>query len=135
MLRRSKERLLRMTRNPYTSSQKFLARAMAITLALDAALFGVNVGAARADTGYYRHIFFDNSLEPDAYYYSSGKASAPSTLALPHNKLPVESKIFFTPPNALRLQWQSEPDGGWEAQVEVMRFRNREIRFDGDFLY
>ena len=97
--------------------------------------FAVNVGGARADTGYYRHIFFDNSLEPDAYYYSSGKASAPSTLALTHNKLPVDSKIFFTPPNALRLQWQSQPDGGWEAEVEVIPFRNREIRFDGDFLY
>src|SRR4029077_1978301 len=27
-----------------------------------------------ADTSYYQHSFFDNSLTPDAYYYSSGKA-------------------------------------------------------------
>src|ERR1700737_5016892 len=45
--------------------------------------------SARADTGYYHHNFFDNSITSDAYYYSSGKASAPSTLALQNGKLPV----------------------------------------------
>ena len=40
-------------------------------------------------------------------------------------RLPVETKIFLTPPNALRLQWQSEPDGGWIAEVRVANFRNR----------
>src|SRR2546421_5694295 len=64
--------------------------------------------AALGDTGYYRHSFFDNSLTRDAYYYSSGKVSAPSALALAGGgKLPVETKIFFTPPNALRLEGTS----------------------------
>jgi exo beta-1,2-glucooligosaccharide sophorohydrolase (non-reducing end) len=85
--------------------------------------------AAYADTRYYQHSFFDNSLTPDAYYYSSGKASAPSVLALVNGKVPVEGKTFLTPPNALRLQWQSAEGGGWEVRVDVMRFRNREIRF------
>ena len=95
----------------------------------------VGAGYTLADTNYYHHIFFDNSLEQDAYYYSSGKASAPSTLALLNGKLPADRKIFFTPPNALRLEWQSEQGGGWEAQIDVMRFRNREISFSGDTLY
>ena len=93
------------------------------------------VDCASADTSYYQHSFFDNSLTPDAYYYSSGRASAPSTLALVNGKLPVEGKIFLTPPNALRLEWQSEESGGWEAHVDVMRFRNRETRFQGDRLF
>jgi hypothetical protein len=87
-----------------------------------------------ADTSYYQHSFFDNSLTPDAYYYSSGKASAPSVLALVNGKVPVEGKTFLTPPNALRLEWQSAETGGWEARVDVMRFRNREIQFRGDSL-
>src|SRR5260370_38692069 len=61
---------------------------------------------ARADTDYYRHTFFDNSITSDAYFYSSGKVPAPSSLLLKGGKLPVDTKIFFTPPNAFRLEWQ-----------------------------
>jgi hypothetical protein len=92
-------------------------------------------GVARADTDYYRHQFFDNSITSDAYFYSTGKPSAPSSLLLINGKLPVETKNFFTPPNALRLEWQSAGDGGWDAEIEVMKFRNREINFLGDTLY
>src|ERR1022692_4628624 len=90
---------------------------------------------AKGDTQYYKHTFFDNSLEPDAYYYSSGKASSPSTLELIHGRLPVSRDFFYTPPNALRLKWHSVPDGGWEAGISAINFRNREINFQGDTLY
>jgi hypothetical protein len=90
---------------------------------------------ASADTEYYRHIFFDNSLEPDAYFYSEGRASAPSLLELVNKKLPVSHDIFFTPPNALRLKWTSVPDGGWEAGIRIVNFRNRQPGFSGDVLY
>jgi len=90
---------------------------------------------AHADTEYYKHLFFDNSSNTAAYYFSSGKVSAPSSLVLENGRLPVETSIFFTPPNALRLQWTSASDGGWETQIDVLRFRNRPILFDGDTLY
>jgi hypothetical protein len=90
---------------------------------------------AQCDTQYYNHTLFDNSLEPDAYYDSSGKASSPSTLELIHGKLPVSRDLFYTPPNALRLKWRSVPDGGWEAGVRAINFRNREINFRGDTFY
>jgi exo beta-1,2-glucooligosaccharide sophorohydrolase (non-reducing end) len=98
------------------------------------ALLLVVAASVRADTEYYRHVFFDNSLTPDAYFYSAGKATAPSLLALVDGKLPVETGTFFTPPNALRLEWTSRPGGGWVAQIDVVQFRNREIRFQGDAL-
>lgn len=87
-----------------------------------------------ADTEYYRHAFFDNSETPDFYFYSAGKAVAPSILDLQSQKAPVDSAIFFTPPNSLRLSWQSNPGGSWELQVRVVEFRDREILFDGDSL-
>ena len=90
---------------------------------------------AQADTEYYRHVFFDNSLEADAYYYSEAKASAPSMIESERGKLPVSRDVFFTPPNALRLKWLSVERGGWEAAVRVIDFRNREIAFRGDTLY
>jgi len=92
----------------------------------------------RADTRYYEHSFFDNSLTSitgDGYFYSSGTPSAPSTLELVKRKLPVERAIFLTPPNALRLAWQSMPNGGWDAEIRVVNFRNRLVRFQGDTLY
>ncbi len=90
---------------------------------------------ARADTDYYHRSLFDNSLTADRYYYSSGRASAPSTLALDHDKLPVDTSQFFTGPNALRLAWTSMPAGGWTAEIDVPRWRNRDLFFPGDTLY
>jgi exo beta-1,2-glucooligosaccharide sophorohydrolase (non-reducing end) len=88
-----------------------------------------------ADTEYYRHTFFDNSDTPDSYFYSVGEAVAPSNLELRDKKVPVDSNIFFTPPNALRLAWESNPGGAWELQLRVVEFRNREILFYGDALF
>ena len=110
-----------------------------ILLVLRAALLAVAaflvVAPVSADTRYYQHSFFDNSLMPDSYYYSSGTPSAPSTLELIDKKLPVDTTAFVTPPNALRLAWSSQPGGGWDAEIRVVNFRNRQIRFSGDTLY
>jgi hypothetical protein len=89
---------------------------------------------ALANTEYYRHVFFDNSLTADNYFYSAGSKSEPSSLALNGEKLPVDTEHFHTPPNALKVEWTSRAGGGWVAQVEVVKFRNREIRFEGDTL-
>src|ERR1700680_2855588 len=55
---------------------------------------------AYGNSDYYRHIYFDNSLTSDFYFYSSGHASSPSSLEQKNWKLPVETKVFLTPPNA-----------------------------------
>src|SRR5450755_4572002 len=91
-------------------------------------------GIAQSDTAYYQHIIFDNSLTQDRYWNSRGKATAPSTLQLNNEKLPVENDIYLTGPNALRLEWQSFRDGGWVAEIQVDHFRNRPINFSGDTL-
>lgn len=91
--------------------------------------------SACANTEYYRHTIFDNSLTSDAYYYSRWLANGPSFLELKNGRLPVDTKVFFTPPNALRLQWQSQPGGGWEAEIHVDFYRNRFPEFKGKNLY
>jgi exo beta-1,2-glucooligosaccharide sophorohydrolase (non-reducing end) len=88
-----------------------------------------------AQARYYKHVFFDYSLTPDAYYYSAGKSTGPSTIRLHDGKLPVDSTTFFEPPNAVRLDWKSMPNGNWEAELRVVNFRFREINFGGDTLY
>jgi exo beta-1,2-glucooligosaccharide sophorohydrolase (non-reducing end) len=86
-------------------------------------------------TDYYNHVVFDNSITSDYYYYSTGHAVFPSSVELLSGGLPVEKKNFFTPPNALRLQWRSAAGGSWETEVRVVSMRNRPTNFDGDTLY
>ena len=88
-----------------------------------------------ANTDYYRHVVFDNSLTSETYFYSEGSANGPSFLEQKNWHLPVETKTFLTPPNAIRLQWESQPGGGWEAEVRVVNFRNRLPEFSGHNLY
>lgn len=90
--------------------------------------------SAYADTAYYHRVLFDNSINQDSYFYSEGRASAPSELELQDGSLPVEHNHFHTPPNALRLHWKSLPAGGWTVAVELYEFRNRDIQFPGDHL-
>jgi exo beta-1,2-glucooligosaccharide sophorohydrolase (non-reducing end) len=102
-------------------------------LALLVALPLVAASARAAD--YYRHVIFDNSLTTDAYFNSRGTTNGASYLEVMNGRLPVETATFVTPPNALRLQWESKSDGGWEAEVRVDEFRNRYPELSGHDLY
>jgi hypothetical protein len=87
-----------------------------------------------AQTSYYRHTFFDNGPRTTTYFCSVGKAVEPSTLEVRDKKLPLDSGVFFTPPNSLRISWTSKVGGSWAAQIKVLEFRDREILFEGDTL-
>src|SRR5690349_9584498 len=88
-----------------------------------------------ANSEYYRHTFFDNSLTSDTYFYSSTAAFAPSQLEQKNSKLPVETTTFLTPPNALRLEWQSLEGGNWQAAIHLVSFRNRFPDLRGNTLF
>jgi len=105
----------------------FSAALVAMTL-----LFCAQPGSAQ--TSYYRHTFFDNGPRTSGYAYSTGKAVAPSTLDVQDKRLPVDSRIFLTPPNSIRVSWQSRTGGAWVAQLNVAEFRDRELLFEGDKL-
>lgn len=88
----------------------------------------------RAETLYDRHVFFDNSLPDESYYRSDGSVVAPSRLELKNGKFPVDSDHFFSPPNSLRLTWQSAPGGDWRMKLKSSRRYGRNLVFDGDTL-
>jgi len=48
------------------------------TLFLWLAILAFSSTTASANTEYYRHIIFDNSLTPDAYFYSAANANGAS---------------------------------------------------------
>lgn len=88
-----------------------------------------------AQSDYYRHIIFDNSLTRDTYFFSRAQSNGQSFIEEQNGKLPVDSQHFRTPPNAIRLQWQSAPNSGWNAQVSILDFRNRVPGLNGHNLY
>jgi exo beta-1,2-glucooligosaccharide sophorohydrolase (non-reducing end) len=91
--------------------------------------------SARADPNYSQQVFFENSLSPLTYFYSSGRASAPSTLSLIDGKVPIETSVFISGPNALELQWKSIADGGWAAELHLYEWRDRKLEFPGANLW
>jgi len=90
---------------------------------------------AHADQNYSQQVFFENSLSPGYYFYSGGRASFPSTLRLIDDKLPIETESFISAPNALELQWESKPAGGWSVEVRLYEWRNRNVEFPGSDLW
>jgi hypothetical protein len=88
-----------------------------------------------ADQNYSQQVFFENSLSPRSYFYSSGTVSAPSTLTLIDGKVPIETATFISGPNALDLQWQSMPNGGWDAELNLYIWRDRIVDFPGNTLF
>ena len=113
--------------------RKECGRALIVLVALTA--FSLAAASAWADQNYSQQVFFENSLSPLSYFYSTGRASAPSTLNLIGGKLPIETSAFVSGPNALELQWKSAVDGGWAAELRLYEWRDRTLEFPGANLW
>jgi exo beta-1,2-glucooligosaccharide sophorohydrolase (non-reducing end) len=96
-------------------------------------LFGLS-WCALAQDDYLNHLVFTNSSTPDNDFYTGARFVAPSTLEASADRLPVETKIFLTPPNALRIAWRSVAGGSWDAEVRTVSFDNRPDDFHGSTL-
>lgn len=114
-------------------AHRWVLRGLVLLALLAAALAWDRPASAQSD--YYRHVVFDNSRQPDLYYWSSADQSGPSRLRAIDHHLPVESKIHHTPPNALALEWESWPGGSWDAWIKLVDFPNRYPALTGHFLY
>ncbi|WP_066820790.1 hypothetical protein [Sphingomonas mali] len=90
--------------------------------------------AALANSVYERHVVFDNTRGTGWYLYSAGEAVAPSRIELVNGKLPLETKVTHSPPNAIRLSWTSKQGGNWWASIETARIWGTQTDFSGDAL-
>jgi exo beta-1,2-glucooligosaccharide sophorohydrolase (non-reducing end) len=120
---------------PRTESRQPIFAKMLQSLLLIIVFSGAFCGHCLADRNYSQQVFFDNSLSPGNYFYSDGKATAPSSLRLIDGKLPIETATFISGPNALDLQWQSMAAGGWEAELHLYQWRDRYVDFPGKNLF
>ncbi|HEX6881719.1 MAG TPA: hypothetical protein VF135_15210, partial [Terriglobales bacterium] len=68
---------------------------------------------------YAHHVVFDNSLPSGSLYASEANSIAPSSLEVVDGKVPVDDEHFVSPPNGLRLKWQSATGGDWFVGMRV----------------
>ncbi|HEV2197445.1 MAG TPA: glucoamylase family protein [Candidatus Acidoferrum sp.] len=89
---------------------------------------------ALCQSSYDHHVIFDNSLADRSFYNGRGSFVAPSELEVVDGKIPVEEKTYLTPPNSLRLKWQSRFGGDWHVTLNFVP-RYASSAFLGDSLF
>ncbi|NQD72452.1 hypothetical protein HP439_17120 [Sphingobacterium shayense] len=87
---------------------------------------------AIADT--YPEVIFDNSLVQGVYAKSKVSYIGSSWVENLNNHLLVSDTLFFTPGNALSLQYQSGNGGAWEVDLQYSRQKLNYQVDRGDFL-
>lgn len=79
---------------------------------------------------YDRHVVFDNARAPGPYHFSRASQIAPSAFEIVAGAIPVDTQVFHSPPNSLRLKWTSRYGGDWRVTLDVQKyFRTND--FDG----
>ncbi|MCB0595521.1 MAG: hypothetical protein H6557_02430 [Lewinellaceae bacterium] len=81
---------------------------------------------AQAQEREYDYLFFENSVLPGRYFYSSTTYSGGSYVKNINGKLPVSEEEFFTPPNSLALDF-TNGNGTWEAAIQFERIRGNDF--------
>ena len=85
-------------------------------------------------SAHHRHAVFETSRTPGGYFESRVVRSGSSGMTHHRGRVPVDTTLFHSAPNALRLQWWSAPGGYWEAELRPDLWRNRGEAFEGDAL-
>jgi exo beta-1,2-glucooligosaccharide sophorohydrolase (non-reducing end) len=83
---------------------------------------------------YDQHVLFDNAASCDFYYHSQGTFVVPSALDINQGKLPVEKGEFVSPPNSIRLKWNSAPGGDWRVMIHAINRYGHRFAFSGSAL-
>lgn len=81
----------------------------------------------------YDYIFFENSILPNNYFYSSTDYSKGSYVKNINSKLPVCKEKSFTAPNSLELNY-TNGNGDWKANVTFPRIRGNDFFKNPEFL-
>lgn len=76
-----------------------------------------NIYGIKAQEPLYDKVFFSNSRVEQSFYYSETSYKTPSWIKNVQGKVPVNDSLFFTPGNALELNYVSAKEGEWQAKI------------------
>ncbi|SFS50256.1 glucoamylase family protein [Sphingobacterium wenxiniae] len=92
----------------------------------------LQLGNLKADT--YPDVIFDNSLVSGVYAKSEVRYEGDSWVENLNRHLLVSDTLFFTPGNALSLQYRSGKSGDWQAELKYSRQKLHYQLNNTDFL-
>lgn len=75
----------------------------------------------------YDYTFFENSLMPGSYFYTSVKYTSPAWVKHVGHHLPVSEEQFCTPGNSLELSYLSREKGDWYAEIQYCPIRGNDF--------
>ena len=81
---------------------------------------------AQAQEPLQDYIFFANSRMSGNYFYTKTSFQSPSFIKNENQKLPVDENIFFTPGNALQLEYVNGKNGKWSASIYRPEIRGQD---------
>ncbi|MBZ9728365.1 hypothetical protein LB467_01575 [Salegentibacter sp. JZCK2] len=82
----------------------------------------------------YNHVFFDNSLMEESWFYGETSYTSPSHILNIQGRLPVNTDVAFTPGNSLHLNYRSAPEGTWKVNLKYPDWRGKDFLKEGDML-
>jgi molybdopterin-guanine dinucleotide biosynthesis protein MobB len=94
----------------------------------------VGASAAQATDLHQQHMVFENSTATPGYYHSRASVVPPSSLQMVSGRCPVATEHYVSPPNSLKLQWQSRRGGDWRVTIDVATRYGRQPQLHGDTL-
>ena len=104
-------------------------RLLRILLCLMPVILLMFPGMAYTQSSSLSSVLFSNGSGTGPYFYSEGAASDPSELFLKNNKAVIDTAHFYSPPNAIKMEWNSGKGGDWSLAIELNQWRNRTISF------
>ncbi len=105
---------------------RFACQPYLFMLLLSACFISVKTDAQQVA---YTKVLFSNSPMPRSFYYSEATYRLPAWIQNSQHKVPVSDSIYFTPGNALELNYISASKGDWQAKI-----LNHDIRGVDSFL-
>lgn len=82
----------------------------------------------------HNKVLFENSLMDNSYYYTKTMYRGNSWIKNIQGKLPVSKDVFFTPGNALEINYTSSANGHWSASIQYHQLRGIDNFKDADQL-
>lgn len=75
----------------------------------------------------YDYTFFENSLMPGSYFYTSARYTSPAWVKHVGHHLPVNGEQFHTPGNSLEISYLSREKGDWYAEIQYCPIRGNDF--------